>query len=398
MPTATAPAPAPNSRLALVRTLLDAEGLDAYLALNTPDIRWLTGWTQLFDDEQAHAALITPTAAHLHSDTRYSNAMRARNEDASWLITSDPIKLTEFVTRTLSRGEEPSPVPEKSLPNSTGQPSPAAAAPNKQPRLGIEATIALNRYRALQTGLEKTCELVEKDGLLHKLRSVKDANEIALIKRAQAITDVAFTHMLAWLKPGQTELEAANELEHFMRAHGAEGLAFSSIIASGPNSANPHAIPSGRRFERGDFVVMDFGARYHDYCSDMTRTVVFGTPTREQRAIYAAVLDAHEAAKAALKPGMTGKEANQVAVDVIAAAGYGEYFTHSLGHGVGIEVHEAPNLAQRSEDTLATGNIVTVEPGIYLPGTGGVRIEDFGALTAKGFEDFTTSPHELMVL
>jgi Xaa-Pro aminopeptidase len=200
--------------------------------------------------------------------------------------------------------------------------------------------------------------------------------------------------MREWLRLGVSELEAANELEYFMRANGAEGLAFASIVASGPNSANPHAVPTGRLLQRGDFVVLDFGARYRGYCSDMTRTVCLGEASAKQRRVYETVLAAHEAGKQAIAPGVAASSVHEAAAAVIAAAGFGDYFLHSLGHGVGLEVHEEPTLHPKSEAVLQEGNVVTVEPGIYLPGVGGVRIEDFGVVRAGGFESFTASPRE----
>ncbi|MDR3053270.1 MAG: Xaa-Pro peptidase family protein [Coriobacteriales bacterium] len=366
-----------QTRIDRVRVLLRENNLDGYLALNTSDIRWLTGWTQLFDLEQAHAVLLTQDVAHLHSDSRYSNVMRERNTEGLWQISDELIALGGYLANLLA-------------PNRGTQ-----AAPFK---LGIEADIALNRYRALVAALAEGFELVEKPGLLSGLRAVKDSSEIALHKQAQAITDAAFAHMIEWLKPGQSEREAQAELEYSLQRLGGEGIAFGSIVASGSNSANPHAVSSQRRFEQGDFLVLDFGAKYHDYCADMTRTVIFGEPSEQQRCIYDTVLRAHETAKAAIAPGKTGKALHELALSVITEAGFGSYFTHGLGHGVGIDVHEEPRLAAQSTSTLVQGNVVTVEPGIYLPGCGGVRIEDFGVVTATGFEVFTQAPHELIVL
>jgi Xaa-Pro aminopeptidase len=230
------------------------------------------------------------------------------------------------------------------------------------------------------------------------LRAVKDAEEIRALRAAQAITDAAFTHMLGYLRPGLTEREAATELEFFMRRAGADGVAFPSIIASGPNSAVPHAVPGNRVFERGDFVLMDFGARLDDYRSDMTRTVVLGEADERQRAMYEAVLAAQAAVARALRPGMSGHEAQGIADAALAERGFEGRLIHSLGHGVGIDIHELPVLAPKAEAKLQLGHVVTVEPGVYLEGIGGVRIEDFGVITENGFETFTQSPHELIEL
>jgi Xaa-Pro aminopeptidase len=230
------------------------------------------------------------------------------------------------------------------------------------------------------------------------LRAVKDAEEIRALRAAQAITDAAFTHMLGYLRPGLTEREAATELEFFMRRAGADGVAFPSIIASGSNSAVPHAVPGNRVFEHGDFVLMDFGARLDEYRSDMTRTVVLGEANEQQRAMYEAVLAAQTAVIEALGPDMSGHEAQGIADATLAEYGFEGRLIHSLGHGVGIDIHELPVLAPKAETKLQPGHVVTVEPGVYLEGIGGVRIEDFGAITESGFELFTQSPHELIEL
>jgi Xaa-Pro aminopeptidase len=239
---------------------------------------------------------------------------------------------------------------------------------------------------------------VEIPGVISRLRAVKDAQEIEALIAAQKITDAAFIHMLGYLRPGLTEREAATELEFFMRRAGADGVAFPSIVASGPNSAIPHAVPGSRVFERGDFVLMDFGARLNDYRSDMTRTVVLGEANEQQRAMHDAALAAQTAVARALRPGMNGHEAQSIADATLAECGFEGRLIHSLGHGVGIDIHELPVLAPKAEAKLQPGHVVTVEPGVYLEGVGGVRIEDFGVITESGFEDFTQSPHELIEL
>jgi Xaa-Pro aminopeptidase len=269
-------------------------------------------------------------------------------------------------------------------------------------RIGVEADLRLDVYRAFGKAFSEqetlSVEFVEVPSLITGLRALKDTEEIGLLKAAQAITDAAFAHMLDYLRPGLTEREAACELEFFMRRNGASGLAFSSILASAANSAIPHAIPTDRILERGDFVLMDFGAKFDDYCSDMTRTVVLGKASEQQRAMYAAALAAQTVVRAALKPGMTGLAAQALAEEVIAEQGFAGKLIHGLGHGVGIDIHELPVLAPSVEEKLEVGHVVTVEPGVYLEGIGGVRIEDFGIITEQGFEDFTQSPHELIEL
>lgn len=233
---------------------------------------------------------------------------------------------------------------------------------------------------------------------LSSFRKIKSPEELDRMERAERIGDEAFSYILNELKPGVTELQIAAKLEYFMRSHGAEGTSFDTIVASGYHSAMPHAVPTEKPLENGDFVTMDFGCRYQGYCSDMTRTVVIGKADPRQKEIYQIVLEAQQAALEGLRPGMTGTEGDRLARDVIEKAGYGEYFGHGLGHSVGLEIHEKPALSTRDEAVLLPGMIETVEPGIYIPGFGGVRIEDMVVLTETGIRNLTTSPKELIEL
>ena len=210
------------------------------------------------------------------------------------------------------------------------------------------------------------------------------------MRQAQSITDAAFQHMLTFIKPGLTEKEIRTELENFMFSNGADSLAFGSIVASGPNTANPHAVPSDRVVQRGDFVLMDYGAGYCDYRSDMTRTVVVGEPTPEQLDLYALVRRTHEECAAAVHAGVEGNDIFKLSRKIIGDAGYGDYYNHGLGHGVGIDIHEMPNF-NRSMNIIEAGSVITIEPGVYLPGIGGVRLEDYGVVTEDGYEPFTKS-------
>ncbi len=266
-------------------------------------------------------------------------------------------------------------------------------------RLMVEQRIMLSVYRALQKfPVEVVADTVLQDALTAS-RIQKDAREIARLKQAQAITEQAFSHILSFIKPGVTEREVALELEFFMRKHGADGASFDCIAVSGANGSLPHGVPSDKPIESGDLVTMDFGALFKGYHADMTRTVAVGTVSDEQRLIYDTVLKAQLAALSVLKAGISGKEADKVARDVIQAAGFGDFFGHGLGHGVGVEIHEAPHLSPLAHDTpLPVGCVVTVEPGIYLPGKGGVRIEDMVILTENGCENLTQAPKELIIL
>ena len=246
--------------------------------------------------------------------------------------------------------------------------------------------------------LSIACLTPRMHGDICDLRMVKDAEEVELMRHAQSITDAAFTHICGFIKPGMTEQQIRVELENYMFNHGADSLAFGSIIATGANGANPHAQPGETVVKRGDMIVMDYGAGYHDYKSDMTRTVCVGEPTDEQRHVYDVVRQAHEACAAAAKPGCIGSDIQDLAVKVISDAGYGDFFKHGLGHGVGIEIHENPNFGRRWMRPVPEGSVVTVEPGIYLPGNFGVRLEDFGLMTAEGFVPFTQSTHDLVCI
>lgn len=231
-----------------------------------------------------------------------------------------------------------------------------------------------------------------------RTRRIKTPEEIELLAKAEAIGDQAFLEILKILQPGMTELEAAAELEYQMRKAGAGGFSFDTIMASGKNTSMPHAVPSEKKLEQGDFVTMDFGCTWQGYCSDMTRTIVLGEADEKQREIYQTVLAAQEAALSVLRPGLTGQEVDKAARDLISDAGYGAYFGHGLGHSVGLFIHEEPRLSPTGLDVLEAGMIETVEPGIYVPGFGGVRIEDMVVLTEDGYRNLASSPKCLIEL
>lgn len=231
-----------------------------------------------------------------------------------------------------------------------------------------------------------------------KFRRVKSDCEIEKIKRAQEITDKAFSHILSFINKGRTELEVAAELEYFMRCNGAEGLAFDTIAVSGKNSSLPHGVPSQNFLAENSFLTMDYGARYNGYCSDMTRTIVLGKADEEMKRIYKTVYDAQAEAMKYIKAGMKCSDADALARNVISDAGYGEYFGHSLGHSLGLEIHERPSLSPGSNEILEEGNIVTIEPGIYIPGKYGVRIENMVLITKNGCINLTGSDRSLIEL
>lgn len=263
---------------------------------------------------------------------------------------------------------------------------------------GFESAHLLHRdfQRLLEAGSRwqwrPTVDLVET------LRERKDSAEVALIEQAADSATHALEQTLSAISTGMTEYEVAGTLEKALRDAGSEGFPFPSIVASGPRSALPHARSSDRRVQRGDFLLLDFGAEAGGYCADVTRTVVVGQASDEQRAVYEVVRIANERAVAAVRPGMSGREADAVARGYIERCGYGDLFGHSLGHGLGLEVHEAPRLARTAEGALPEGAVVTIEPGVYRPGWGGIRIEDDVHLTPDGARVLTRFTRELLEL
>ena len=233
---------------------------------------------------------------------------------------------------------------------------------------------------------------------ISSFRGTKERWELDLMLKAQEITDKAFTEVLPRIKPGMTELELQAELIYCLYKNGAMGLSFSPIVVSGPNTSLPHGVAGERVLQAGDFITLDFGVLYHGYCSDMTRTVALGYATEEMKEVYATVLKAQTTAIAATKAGMVGRDIDAVARKVITDAGYGPYFGHGYGHGLGLEIHEQPNTNPGNPNPMPAGAICSAEPGIYLPGKFGVRIEDVVIITEEGAIDITKSPKELIVI
>ena len=255
-----------------------------------------------------------------------------------------------------------------------------------------DCSLRCREFEDLRKALPAVKEWVPLGGSIDRLRRIKTPEEQELLQKAEAIGDAAFAELLKVLRPGMTELEAAAELEYQMKKHGASGFSFDTIMASGANSSMPHAV------ETGDFVTMDFGCLYEGYCSDMTRTVVLGRASEKQREIYDTVLRAQKAALDVIRAGMTGSEVDRAARRIIEEAGYGQCFGHGLGHSVGLFIHEEPRLSPADDTVLEAGMSETVEPGIYLPGFGGVRIEDLVIVTEDGCRNLTRSPRELIEL
>lgn len=278
---------------------------------------------------------------------------------------------------------------------------PALLRANGVKRLMLEAGRVTLSQAARYQALLPEVELDTGDGLdqcIDALRMVKSEGEKRLIVRAQRIAEQSFEHILTVIRPGVTEREIALELDHYMLSHGAQVLSFETIAVGGVNSSMPHGVPSDYRVQPGDFVTMDYGAVVDGYHSDMTRTVAVGAASDEQKNVYDIVLRAQRTALDMVRPGVACAEADRAARELITREGYGDDYRHGTGHGVGIEIHEQPVVSPASKQTLAPGHVVTVEPGIYLPGRFGVRIEDMAFVTAEGCENLTRAPKELIVL
>jgi Xaa-Pro aminopeptidase len=342
------------ARVRALREALAETGADAFLATHPASVRYLSGFSSPDDGR----VLVTDDEAWLVTDGRYT----VQAEQESWLPFHVTREWIEWVAESAQGA-----------------------------RIAVEADhLTLAQHDALCAAGAQT---VSTSALVARARAVKDAEEQALIREAARITDAAYAAVTdSVLRPGVRELDVALALERAMREAGAEGIAFEIIVASGPRSAMPHGVASTRVIESGDLVTMDFGARVSGYHADMTRAVAVGPISDRLRELFDAVLAAQEAAVAAIRPGLSGIAADAIARDRLEAAGLASYFAHSLGHGVGLEIHEGPRLSAKSQDVLAPNMTVTVEPGVYVPGVGGVRIEDLVLVTDDAHEVLSSSP------
>jgi len=264
-------------------------------------------------------------------------------------------------------------------------------------KLGFEQEhLTFSAYKAYEKAVD--AELVPVSDIIEKLRLIKTDAEIKILKEAGKIADAAYKHIIEFIRPGLTELEVSNELEFFMRKAGATSSSFDIIVASGYRSALPHGRASDKVIEKGDMVTLDYGALYNGYISDITRTLAVGNPDDKLKEIYAIVLEAQLRGVSGIRPGIKGIEADALTRDYITEKGYGEYYGHSTGHGIGLEVHEGPALSSKSEIILEPNMVVTCEPGIYIPELGGVRIEDDLLITKDNNERLTNSTKELIIL
>lgn len=344
----------------MIERLLEQCKTDGVLLIDSPNLRYYTGFTG-----GTGIAVLTRARRALLVDGRYTVQARQQTDFEVIEYAKSPYELLKgFGMR----------------------------------KVGFEDdTVTYKQYNLIRSALPEA-ELTGVSGVLGRMRQVKRAEEQDAIRTAERIGDLAFSHILRFIKPGVTESAIALELEYFMKKNGASGLSFHTIVAAGARAALPHADVTDRPVQSGELVLMDFGCVYHGYCSDMTRTVAVGQVSDEIRAVYDTVLRAQKAALAAVKAGVPCREVDAAARDIIRAADCGGQFNHALGHGVGLEIHEEPRLSPASEQTLQAGHIVTVEPGIYIEDVCGVRIEDLVLVTADGCENFTQSQKELIIL
>lgn len=356
-----------NNRLARLREKLKEKDLDAAIIIGRPNTLYLSGFTGT-----TSYLLIGMDKAWLVVDFRYT--IQAREQ------AFEGIEVIEHADSFHATLDE-------------------LMAENKLLRIGFEGhMLTFTEYERLTLKLTVPKDYVNLGGIVDQLRMVKDADEIERINEAVLLGDKVFDHILKFIKPGLKETEVSAEMEYIMKKLGAKGPSFETIVASGHRSAMCHGTASDNTLKLGDALVLDFGVIYQNYCSDMTRTLFIGEPKNELIKIYEIVKKAQQTALDSLVSGMKAFDADKIARDIITEAGYGKAFGHSLGHGVGVEIHEDPRLSTKSEDILTDGMVFTIEPGIYVEGLGGVRIEDMVVLVDGKPRNFTTSTKNMIVL
>jgi Xaa-Pro aminopeptidase len=354
-----------SNRVQSLRVQLAEKGLDGILITSPFNRRYISGFSGT-----AGYLLITENKALLITDFRYTE--QATEQAPLFEIVRHSATIVEELARKIDE--------------------------LKLKKVGFERQYV--SYAVYEDLISASPEVdwVGVQGIVESIRMVKSAEELQTIKEACTIADKAFGHIVSYIKPGVTEQEVALELEFFMRKLGASSTSFDTIVASGYRSALPHGVASDKVIQQGEFVTLDYGAYYKGYVSDITRTIAVGEPSDKLKEIYQTVLQAQLAGVSQIKAGMSGKEADALTRDIIRDAGYGEYFGHSTGHGIGLEVHEGPGLSSKSDVILKTGMVVTVEPGIYISQLGGVRIEDDVVITENGCEILTHSPKDLIII
>jgi Xaa-Pro aminopeptidase len=360
MPTST------SSRLKRLRQVLDRAGAGALLETHLPNIYYLCGFSG-----DSGALLVDAASATLFTDGRFT--IQSREETHGIRINIHKGPLLEAVGSYLGT--------------------------RKRQRIAVSpARLTLGGWKTLRKAAGSHLKWVAVDGLVESLRAVKDAGEIDRIRDAARLGSEVMEEAIRLIRPGVTELDVAAEIGYRMRRKGASGESFEAIVAAGPRSALPHARPTSRQIGKNELVVLDLGAILRRYCSDLTRTVHVGKASSRVRGWYQAALEAQAAARDAMKSGVACGAIDAAARNVLQRKGLGRYFVHSTGHGIGLEIHEDPRIARDQKTVLETGNVVTLEPGVYVEGVGGIRIEDDALVTARGCEILTTTSREFLEL
>jgi Xaa-Pro aminopeptidase len=351
-----------EKRLDGLRSRIAAEGADAFLVTNLTNVSYLTGFTG-----SSGYAVVTPKKAFFITDSRYTT--QSRDEVAGYEVRIQKGRLSEELGKIIKELDAK--------------------------KVGFESrNVAFDFHGALKNELAGMELLPVKDAV-EKLRAIKDEDEIGRISEAVRRAEEGFRENISRIAPGMAESETALGLEFNIRKLGARKMPFDIIVASGERAALPHGIASGKEMKDGETLIIDFGGEAHGYQSDITRSGVVGDPDRKQSEIYDIVLEAQKRAIDMVRAGVSCKEVDEAARGHIASKGYGEYFGHGLGHGVGLDVHESPSVSYLSEDVLQEGMVITIEPGIYIPGWGGFRIEDMVLVTAEGCEAMTSLPKDM---
>ncbi|MBU3145208.1 Xaa-Pro peptidase family protein [Clostridium sp. CF012] len=355
-----------KERVSKLRALMNDKGIDAVLLVGDHNRNYLSGFTG-----NESFSLITKDKTFFITDSRFTEQANSQVKDYEILEYNKNFPFANFLGELIKD--------------------------NNIKRLGFEEDVlSFSTYTLYKSKVQ--CEFVPMEKMVENIRTIKDESELKLIRRAAQITDETFEHMVKFIKPGMTEREIGLELEFHMKKLGAQELSFPSIIASGVRSSLPHGEATEKVVTKDEFLTLDFGCVYEGYCSDMTRTIVIGKPSEKMIEVYNTVFEAQELALKTFKPNMPAIEVDEVARNYIKEKGYGEYFRHGLGHGVGRQVHEAPSIGYGSREQLKSGMVVTDEPGIYIPGFGGVRIEDLLVITEDGIEVLSKSPKHLICI
>lgn len=358
-----------KKRISALQESMAAEGINAYYVTDPFNLRYISGFTGT-----SGTALITANNAYFITDFRYREQAKAQCAGYEIIIAggsaahTSPLRFVQSVVVNENLGQ-----------------------------LGYEEEyMTVAKFDELEDIV--SARLIPASGMIEALRQTKDQEEITTIQRACEIADAAFEHILGFIQVGMTEIQVANELDFFMRSQGASGVSFETIVASGYRSAMPHGVASDKVIEAGDIVTMDYGCYYKGYVSDITRTIAVGEPSSKMKEIYDVVFQANQLVNEQAKAGMTGEEMDAIARDFIASHGYGDDFGHSLGHSIGLDIHESPNASMHNKQPLKEYTVITNEPGIYLEGIGGVRIEDDIILTEDGNKVLTHSPPHLIIV